>query len=134
MRKIYLLLLPICILILTACSVRKSDDKKLRDIEFTVLDKDDVPEEFMAQIEEAKEGQVKLSYGDKGYLYIARGYGQKETSGYSVEVHKCYETENEIHIETGLLGPGKEEKILKKKTCPYVVIKTEYTDKQIEFD
>lgn len=133
MRKISLLLL-LCFLTLTACSVRKTDDKKLRDIEFTVLDKDDIPEEFMVQIEEAKEGQVKLSYGDKGYLYIARGYGQKETSGYSVEVSRCYETENEIHIETGLLGPGKEEKILKKKTCPYVVIKMEYTDKAIEFD
>ncbi|MCI9229207.1 MAG: protease complex subunit PrcB family protein [Dorea sp.] len=134
MRKKYLLLLPLIVLILTACSVRKADDKKLRDVEFTVLDKDDVPEEFMAKIEEAKEGQVKLSYADRGYLYIARGYGQKETSGYSVEVRRCYETENEIHVETGLLGPGKEEKILKKKTCPYVVIKTEYTDKQIEFD
>ena len=54
MKKTYLLLLPICILILTACSVRKADDKKLRDIEFTVIDKDDVPEEYMAQIEEAK--------------------------------------------------------------------------------
>ncbi|MCI8885038.1 MAG: protease complex subunit PrcB family protein [Dorea sp.] len=134
MRKKYLLLLPLIVLILTACSVRKADDKKLRDVEFTVLDKDDVPEEFMAKIEEAKEGQVKLSYADRGYLYIARGYGQKDTSGYSVEVRRCYETENEIHVETGLLGPGKEEKILKKKTCPYVVIKTEYTDKQIEFD
>ena len=126
MRKKYLLLLPLIVLILTACSVRKADDKKLRDVEFTVLDKDDVPEECMAKIEEAKEGQVKLSYADRGYLYIA--------SGYSVEVRRCYETENEIHVETGLLGPGKEEKILKKKTCPYVVIKTEYTDKQIEFD
>lgn len=134
MRKKYLLLLPLIVLILTACSVRKADDKKLRDVEFTVLDKDDVPEEFMAKIEEAKEGQVKLSYADRGYLYIARGYGQKDTSGYSVEVRRCYETENEIHVETGLLGPGKEEKILKKKTCLYVVIKTEYTDKQIEFD
>lgn len=134
MRKKYLLLLPLIVLILTACSVRKADDKKLRDVEFIVLDKDDVPEEFMAKIEEAKEGQVKLSYADRGYLYIARGYGQKDTSGYSVEVRRCYETENEIHVETGLLGPGKEEKILKKKTCPYVVIKTEYTDKQIEFD
>ena len=134
MRKKYLLLLPLIVLILTACSVRKADDKKLRDVEFTVLDKEDVPEEFMAKIEEAKEGQVKLSYADRGYLYIARGYGQKDTSGYSVEVRRCYETENEIHVETGLLGPGKEEKILKKKTCPYVVIKTEYTDKQIEFD
>ncbi len=135
MRKTYLLLvLPLCILLLTACSIKKTDDKKLRDIEFTVLDKEDVPEEFMARIEEAKEGQVKLGYGDKGYLYIARGYGQKETSGYSVEVLKCYETEDAVHLETSLQGPEKGEKILKRKTCPYVVIKMEYTDKQIEFD
>ena len=99
-----------------------------------MVDREDVPQEFQAQIEEKKEGEMKLYYGDKGYLYAARGYGVRETSGYSVTVDQCFETEQEIRIGTSLLGPGKEEKILKKKTYPYVVIKMEYTDKQIEFE
>ena len=99
-----------------------------------MVDREEVPQEFLAQIEEGKEEEMKLSYGDKGYLYAARGYGAKDTSGYSVTVDQCFETEQEIRIGTSLLGPGKEEKILKKKTYPYVVIKMEYTDKQIEFE
>ena len=128
------MLLLAVLLALTACSIRKTDDKKIRDVEFTVVDKDDIPEEFKLQIEEAKADVMKLSYADKGYLYAARGYGTKETSGYSVNVTQCFETEYNIQIKTALMGPGKEEKILKKKTYPYVVIKTEYTDKPIEFD
>ena len=89
---------------------------------------------FMVRIEEAKEEPMKLSYADKGYLYAARGYGVQKTSGYSVNVSQCYETEQGIHMETSLLGPGKEEKILKKKTYPYVVVKMEYADKPIEYD
>ena len=127
------ILLTVC-LALTACSVSKTDKKKIRDVEFTVLDKEDIPEEFMVRIEEAKEEPMKLSYADKGYLYAARGYGVQKTSGYSVNVSQCYETEQGIHMETSLLGPGKEEKILKKKTYPYVVVKMEYADKPIEYD
>ena len=135
MKRYYIFLaLPLCILILTACAAGKTDHKKIRNIEFTVVDQEDVPDEFMAQIEEGKEEEMKLSYGDKGYLYAARGYGAMDTSGYSVTVDQCFETEQEIRIGTSLLGPGKEEKILKKKTYPYVVIKMEYTDKQIEFE
>lgn len=128
------LALPICILILSACAAGKTDNGKIRNVEFTVVDREDVPQEFQAQIEEKKEGEMKLYYGDKGYLYAARGYGVRETSGYSVTVDQCFETEQEIRIGTSLLGPEKEEKILKKKTYPYVVIKMEYTDKQIEFE
>lgn len=135
MRKSALFLaLPLCLMILTACAVSKTDEKKIRDVEFTVIDKEDIPQEFLTRIEEEKDGQMKLSYGDKGYLYAARGYGIQDTSGYSVTVNRCFETEQEIRIDTSLLGPGKEEKILKKKTYPYVVIKMEYTDKPVEFD
>lgn len=140
MRKSHLTtLLTVCLaaavcLALTACSVSKTEGKKIRDVEFTVLDKEDVPEEFMVRIQEAKEKDMKLSYADKGYLYAARGYGVHDTSGYSVNVTRCYETEEGIHIETSLSGPGKEEKILKKKTYPYVVVKMEYADKPVEYD
>ena len=135
MKRCYTFLaLSLCILIFTACAAGKTDNEKIRNVEFTVVDREEVPQEFLAQIEEGKEEEMKLSYGDKGYLYAARGYGAKDTSGYSVTVDQCFETEQEIRIGTSLLGPGKEEKILKKKTYPYVVIKMEYTDKQLEFE
>ena len=48
-----ILLLAFCLLGLTACAAGKLDTEKIRDIEFTVLSKEEVPEEFMTQIEEA---------------------------------------------------------------------------------
>lgn len=74
-------------------------------------------------------------YGNEGrYLYIVRGYGRQETTGYSIEVNECYETEHTVVVRTTLLGPQKKEKTHKKKTYPYIVIKIPYTDKQIIYE
>lgn len=123
-----------CFLILTACSVQKDSEEKLREIDFTVVDSRDVPKEFSDRIEEEKEAPFWMSYGDNGYLYIARGYGEKPTSGYSVEVRSLYETTNTLVMKTGLKGPEKEEKIIEKNTYPYVVVKMEYSEKNVVFN
>ena len=52
MGKRHLAVLILVLLTLTACSISKTDEKKIRDIEFTVLDKEDIPEEFTLRIEE----------------------------------------------------------------------------------
>lgn len=129
-----LLMLMFPVLWLMGCQAGKLDEKKLRDVEFTVVEKDEIPETLQEEIKDAKSEVMKMIYGEKGYLYVVRGYGTQDTTGYSIEVNECYETENAIYVRTSILGPGKEEKILNKKTCPYVVIKMEYTDKQIIYD
>lgn len=123
-----------CLFALYGCSVQKDDMEKLRDIEFTVLDEHKLPEELKEYIEEEKQEPFEITYGDEGYLYIAKGYGTKETSGYSIEVKKCFETSNVICVKTNLLGPPKDEKILKQKTFPYIVLKIEYSDKSVVFE
>lgn len=135
MKKWYLYILPVMVFVLfTACSVKKVNTEKLRDVEFTVVNPSEVPEELRVQIESGGKEPFKFTYGDAGYLYMARGYGQRQTSGYSVEVTACYEAEDAICVDTTLLGPEKGEEIQQKPTCPYVVIKTEYTDKNVIFD
>lgn len=62
-----------------------------------------------------KSGPFKITYADKDALYIARGYGEQKTSGYSIEVKECYETENAIYIHTNLIGPSKEEKLWRQR-------------------
>ena len=37
---------------------------------------------------------MKLTFADQGMLYIVEGYGEQATSGYSIEVADCFETEN----------------------------------------
>lgn len=121
-------------LALSACSAEKDSRKKLRDVDFTVTAPSEVPEELAALIEEKREEVFMLTYADKGYLYLARGYGEQKTSGYSVEVTQCYETEDLICVETELLGPAKKEEILEESTCPYVVVKIEYSGKNVIFE
>ena len=135
MGKWYAYMIPVfLVLLLAGCSAGKDKAEKLRDVEFTVIKPEDVPEEMKKLIEEEKEEPFRLTYADEGYLYIAQGYGKKDTSGYSVQVEACYETENTICIETNLEGPPKEEEPVEKDTYPYVVIKTEYIEKNVVFD
>lgn len=132
-RKIFLLL-SLCILVsLCACSVQKNSTEKIRDIEFTVTEEENIPEELMTMISENEKEPFKLTYADKGALYIAEGYGKQPTSGYSIEVKDCFESANAIYIRTHLIGPSKDEKIVEAETYPYIVIKMEFVDKNVVF-
>lgn len=134
--KIILRCLAVFLLLftLTGCVSRPLKTEKLRDLEFTVVDKLSVPKEFQEIIETNKHEQFKLTYADSGELYIAEGYGAQLKTGYSVEVTGLYETENAVYIHTNLLGPEKGEETKEITTFPYVVVKMKYIDKQVVFD
>lgn len=124
----------LCICALSGCAVRRQKTQKIRDIEFTVLDKEAAPPEFKLLIEENKTVPFKLTYADQGQLYIAEGYGAQPTTGYSVEVNGLYETQDAVYIHTNLLGPEKGEETKEITTFPYVVIQLEYIEKDVMFD
>ena len=133
--KKYYLILSLCLLyLLCGCSVQTDSEEKIRDIDFTVVDKQEIPEELEEFIEEQGEEDFEITFGDEGYLYIAKGYGRQESTGYSIEVEECYETSAFIHVRTSLLGPPKGEEILEKETFPYIVIKIEYNEKNVTFE
>lgn len=129
-----LLSLSVIIFMLAAgCSAKTLSAEKLRDIDFTVVDEDDIPEPLEEMIDEREDKPFKLTYTDNGNLYIAVGYGEQPTTGYSVQVKELYESDNAIYIHTNLIGPAKDEKIIEKETEPYIVIKTEFIDKNVVF-
>lgn len=134
MRRIFTVILCISIVTLfCGCSMKKMDANKIRDIEFTVTEEENIPEELWGKMQERGKKPFKLTYADQGELYIAVGYGEQTTSGYSIEVTDCYETKNAIYVHTNLIGPSKDEKIMETETYPYVVIKMEYVDKNVVF-
>lgn len=120
--------------LLTGCITRPQKTEKLQDLEFTVLDKEAVPNELKEMIEENKSMPFKLTYADQGALYIAQGYGAQKKTGYSVEVLALYETQNAVYIHTNLLGPEKGEETKEITTFPYVVVKLDYIEKNVMFD
>lgn len=134
MRKLFLyILLPVAVCFLCACSVENVEEGKKRDLDYVVIEQEEVPQELKEQIEKEEKYVFGLTYADKGILYAARGFGEKKTDGYHAEVTACYESENTIYVETELQGPAKGEKIKKKHTFPCVVIKMKDNEKQIIF-
>ena len=90
--------------------------------------------ELESIIDEKKANSFKLTYADDEFLYIVIGYGQQKDSGYSIAVNDLYLTEDNIYVNTTLLGPEKSENIDKLPSCPYIVLKTDYIEKPIHFD
>lgn len=129
---VVLLLLSICMEI-SGCSIKKSSDDKICDLEYTVVEDGEVPEELMDLIEKKKEEVFNLTFDNGECLYMVAGYGAQPTSGYSVFIREMYETDNAICVESGLKGPDKTEKVNDIVTYPYVVVKIEYTDKTVLF-
>jgi hypothetical protein len=138
MRRSKYILLGIVIILLevivSGCKAEETSLKKIKDLEFTVVEDTDVPEELKKIIEEKKSSAFKLSFSDSDYLYIVVGYGEQATGGYSISVDELYLTENAIYIGTTLLGPSKDEHVTQALTYPYIVVKTEFMDKSVVFN
>jgi hypothetical protein len=115
------------------CGLEKTDEKKLEDLTYTILEEKEIPQEFFAVIEEKKEQMFKLTYTDEESLYIAVGYGVQQTGGYSISVNQCYLTQNAVYFDTTLIGPSKGEQVNEAKSYPYLVIKTKYSEKNVVF-
>lgn len=123
--------------LLTGCGEKKDPTEKIKDLEFTVLADENIPEELKAVIEEKKEQPFKVTYQDNGFLYICIGYGEQVSGGYSIVVNALYLTENAIYADTTLLGPDPADSAAAKKkapSTPYIVLKTEYIEKPVVFN
>ena len=117
-----------------ACGQKQDPMEKIKDLEYTVIAEDNIPEELLEKIEERKENAFKLTFEDQGFLYICVGYGAQQTGGYSIAVNDLYETANAVYIDTNLIGPSPEEKSKPVESYPYVVVKTEFSQKPVVFE
>lgn len=138
MRKfrVAFLLLTIGIMAIGICGCAKesTEVKKIKDLEFTVVEDADLPGELKEIIDEKKEEPFKLSYSNKDYLYIVVGYGKQNSGGYSISVDELYLTDNAVYINTNLIGPSQEDMVSQGVTYPYVVVKLEFRDEQVVFE
>lgn len=121
----------LCILIsLTGC--KGNNEKGVeKDIDYTICNGNNMPNELTEIIEEKKGEIFKLTYVTENYMYIAIGYGRQERSNLNVIIEELYMTDNAIYVETILkercasptdATPRVETQII---TYPYIVIKCE---------
>lgn len=134
-KKIALILCCILItLTFYGCKKEQSEVKKLKDLEFTVVEEADLPEELLTSINEKKSTPFKMTYSNDNYIYIVRGYGEQRSGGYSITADELFLAEDGIHFKTTLIGPGKDELVTQVITYPYIVVKTEFQDQKVIWD
>lgn len=121
-------------LLFTGCSFLSNEKIKLRDLDFTVLSEEKIPQELKGIIEEKKEAPFQITYTDKANLYICVGYGKQESGGYSIAVDELYLTQENICAATTLLGPKTTDKSRQVPSYPYIVIKTEFLEQAVIFE
>ena len=112
--------------VISGCRANISGTESDRMVENTV--------EFKKQINENKAKAMKLTYKDDEYLYIAEGFGTKETGGYSITVNQFYVKDKAMYFDTRLIAPDKGEKVSNQASYPYIVIKTELSEMPVVFE
>ncbi len=133
-RLLVLLLTLLMVLSFGGCTMLSEENIKLRDLDFTVLSKETIPEELQTIIDEKIAEPFKLTYSDNQHLYICIGYGKQQTGGYSIAVNELYLTDSSVYVNTQLLGPDSSQKNDKVPSYPYIVIKTEYLEETVIFE
>lgn len=132
-RAGFLSLLFLFVLTLSGCETVKEGGEKGKEQAYTVVPVRDCPEDFLKEIEKKKINAFQMSYEDGEYLYIAVGYGEQSTGGYSIKVQGLYEKGENLCMETSLVGPEEDDVVREKASYPYIIIKTERTEKDIDF-
>ncbi|MEG2350904.1 MAG: protease complex subunit PrcB family protein [Hungatella sp.] len=135
MKTILLVVMILWVIVvraLSGCSIEKESQDKVKDLEFTVIGENEIPEELQKMILDKQVQPFKLTFSDDQNLYIVVGYGVQESGGYSISVSDLYLTENSIVIDTELQGPEKGTAAF-AASYPYIVVKTAYMEQPVIF-
>ena len=123
-KKLLLFFCVLGVLLLFAgCAETEKELKKIKDLEFTVVEEADIPEELLKKIKEQKAEPFRLTYTDAGYMYIAQGYGEQPCGGYSIAVKELFQTQDCVVFQSELIGPGENDLVKHAVTHPYIVVK-----------
>lgn len=131
---LFVVALAVLLALLCGCTLSKEAPKKMKDLEYSIVEDKDIPEKLKKAIDEKKAAEFKISFQDGDSMYIVHGYGEQETGGYSIVIHDLYLTENALYFDTELLGPKNGSNPQKKPSFPYIVVKTKTYKQNIVFE
>lgn len=85
-------------LLLSGCRFVRVEEEERKPVDYTVVERRDIPEELSRLMEEKKEKEFQLSYETGEDLYLAKGYGRQMSGGYSIQVEELGESSNGIFL------------------------------------
>lgn len=118
---------------LTSCKIEESNDKKIKDLDYTICDESKLPDALVDLINERKQEPFKLTYRTKDYLYIVVGYGAQDRTDLSVVMSELYLTENSIFVNTDMTSIEDTTLEDNKVTYPWLAVKCEHYDLPVIF-
>lgn len=121
-------------LCLFGCGVEKTDESRVEDIDYCIVEEGDIPGELMEKIQEKKAADMKMVFENDDFVYIVRGYGEQETGGYSIQVTDVFLTKNAVVFRSNLVGPSKDEVKNAAPSYPYVVLKIQNMGRNVIFE
>ena len=129
----------VCIFLIFVCSVCGlwscgKTETEVTQLDYTVVEDKDIPQELKNIIDEKKESTIRLTYNTDEYTYAVAGYGTMGTSGYSICVNSVSLGKDSIYVDIDLLGPKPQEQVTKVSTTPYIVLKMEKRDETVVFN
>ncbi len=128
---LFFALLPLCMAM--GCGKEKEEYTKTGDVEFTVVEEADLPKELLDVIKEKKSDPFKLTYLAEDALYLAQGYGEQPSGGYSIAVDELFQAKEGVCLKTTLIGPAADEKVTTAVTYPYIVVKLPKMETEVHF-
>ena len=118
-----------------SCTIRLRaypDRGRRKPVDYTVVERQDIPAALDEIMNEKKEKEFQLSYETGEALYLAKGYGRQMSGGYSIQVEELGASSNGLFFVTRLIGP-KDLNEAGVPSYPCIVIKTEPQKKPVVF-
>ena len=122
------------VLLFGGCQIVRIEGEPREPLTYTVVKQDDIPRELLALIAEKKEKELQLTYQSGEDLYLIKGYGRLMSGGYSIQVEELGMTGSAVFFRTKLLGPSDLGESCGEPSYPYIVIKTAYRERTVQFE
>ena len=118
--------------VLSGCGLIRIEEEERKPVDYTVVERQDIPAALDEIMNEKKEKEFQLSYETGEALDLAKGYGQQMSGGYSIQVEELGASSNGLFFVTRLIGP-KDLNEAGVPSYPCIVIKTEPQKKPVVF-
>ena len=122
------------VLLFGGCQIVRIEGEPREPLTYTVVKQDDIPRELLALIAEKKEKEFQLTYQSGEDLYLIKGYGRQMSGGYSIQVEELGMTGSAVFFRTKLLEPSDLGESGGEPSYPYIVIKTAYRERTVQFE
>lgn len=131
-KAVCLLAILVLAAVLSGCGLIRIEEEERKPVDYTVVERQDIPAALDEIMNEKKEKEFQLSYQTGEALYLAKGYGRQMSGGYSIQVEELGASSNGLFFVTRLIGP-KDLNEAGVPSYPCIVIKTEPQKKPVVF-